>query len=309
MLAKGLFAALAFALLPTTTQAAPLEGTVKVDGSSTVFPITEAVAEEFMKVNPKVKVTVGVSGTGGGFKKFTVGETDINDASRPIKPEEVAAAQTNKIEFIELPVAYDGITIVVNPKNTWVKTLTIAQLKKLWEPESKVKTWKDLDPAWPDQAVKLYGPGPDSGTFDYFTEHVVGKSKSSRSDYTSSEDDNVLVNGIAGETNALGYFGYGYYVENQKKLKALPLDGGKGAIMASESTIRDASYPISRPVFICVSKKSAERPELDAFVKFYLTNAGKLSKEVGYTALPDTMYKDVQKRYESRKTGNWQASL
>ena len=301
-----LFAA---ALLPVAAQAAPLEGTIKIDGSSTVFPITEAVAEEFRNEQPKVKVTVGMSGTGGGFKKFTAGETDINDASRPIKPEEVAVAKQNKIDFIELPVAFDGITVIVNPKNTWAKTITMAQLKKLWDTGSTAKTWKDLDPSWPANPIKLYGPGTDSGTFEFFTEAVNGKSKQSRPDYTASEDDNVLVTGVAGDENALGYLGHGYYEENKSKLKALAIDAGKGAIEANDATISARAYALSRPLFIVVSTKAAAKPEVDAFVKFYLKNVGTLAHAVGYTALPKAMIDEATKRYEARKTGTWQASL
>lgn len=300
---------LLFAIASTAFAAgAPLQGTVKIDGSSTVFPITEAVAEEFQKSNPKVRVTAGVSGTGGGFKKFVSGEIDINDASRTIKPDEVAKAKENKVEFIELPVAFDGLSVVVNPKNTWVKSLTIAQLKAIWSPDSKVKSWKDVDPAFPDKPIKLYGPGADSGTFDYFTEEVVGKAKSSRSDFTASEDDNVLVKGIAGEEGALGYFGYAYYVANKGKIKHVAIDKGQGAVEADDATIESGKYPLSRPLFIVVSKKSAERPEVDAFVKFYLSNAKDVVKSVGYTQLPAKMTEDSLKRYTERKTGPWSAN-
>ncbi len=292
----------------TPTLAADLKGTVKVDGSSTVFPITEAMAEEFQKVNHGIKVTVGVSGTGGGYKKFTVGEIDVADASRSIKPDEQQKCKESNIEFMELPIAYDGITIVINPKNTFVNELTFDQLKKLWEPGSKVVTWKDLNAAWPDQKIKLYGPGSDSGTFDYFTEDVVGKAKASRSDYTSSEDDNVLVKGVEGDTYALGYFGYAYFKESKGKLKAVAIDHGKGATLPDDKAIASGSYPLSRPLFITVNKKSAERPEVDAFVKYYLSNAKELAHSVGYTSLPDAMYSQVMKRYEAKQVGTWQAS-
>jgi phosphate transport system substrate-binding protein len=297
------------ALITTGAHAADLTGNVRIDGSSTVFPVTEAVAEEFRNEAPKVKVTIGISGTGGGFKKFTAGETDISNASRPIKAEEIAKAKENKIDFIELPVAYDGLSIVVNPKNTWANSITIAQLKKLWEPGSTVKTWKDLDPTWPANPIKLYGPGTDSGTFDYFTEEVVGKARASRPDYTASEDDNVLVGGIAGDVNALGYFGFAYYSENKTKIKALQVDGGKGPITADDKTIENSTYPLSRPVFIVVSTKAAARPEVDAFIKFYLKNISTIAKDVGYTPLPKAMYDEALKRYETRKTGTWHASL
>jgi phosphate transport system substrate-binding protein len=288
--------------------AAELAGTVKIDGSSTVFPITEAMAEEFQKANPKVRVTAGVSGTGGGYKRFVVGETDLNDASRPITADEAAKAASHKIEFIELPIAYDGITVVVNPKNAFVKALTKEQLKKLWEPGSKVATWKDLDPSWPADKIKLYGPGADSGTFDYFTEEIVGKAKASRSDYTASEDDNTLVNGVAGDLNGLGYFGYAYYVENKTKLKAVGVDGGKGAKAPDDKSIEDGSYALARPIFIVVNKTAAQRPEVDAFVRFYLANAKEIVKSVGYTPLPAALLDDSVKRYEAKKTGAWQKS-
>jgi phosphate transport system substrate-binding protein len=279
--------------------------TIKIDGSSTVFPVTEAVAEEFRTSNSKVKITIGVSGTGGGFKKFANGEIDINNASRPFKDKEIAAAATKGINFFELPVAYDGLSIIVNKKNKFVDSLSIDQLKKIWEPGSKIKTWKDVNPAWPDKKIALYGPGPDSGTFDYFTEIVVGTARAMRSDFTSSEDDHVIVNGVTGDEFALGYLGFAYFQENSTKLKALSVDGGKGAIHGEDKTISDGTYPISRPLFIVISSKAAERQEVKDFVNFYLKNAAKLSKEVGYTALPSSMYDDAIKRFQSGKTGNW----
>jgi phosphate transport system substrate-binding protein len=302
---KHTFLLSALAALATTGHAAELSGSVRIDGSSTVFPITEAVAEEFQQQNRQVKVTVGVSGTGGGFKKLAAGETDINDASRPISADEAAKAKGNGIEVIELPVAYDGLTVVVHPKNDFVKSLSLEQLKKLWEPGSTVKTWKDLDPRWPAETIKLYGPGADSGTFDYFTETVVGKAKASRTDYTASEDDNTLVKGVSGDVNALGYFGYGYFVENKRRVAAVAIDGGKGAVVPSDTTIESASYPLSRFLFLCVSKQATARPELDAFVRFYLKNAKTLAHAVGYTPLPDALYTEALSRYDAKKTGNW----
>jgi phosphate transport system substrate-binding protein len=284
---------------------AALGGKIEIDGSSTVYPITEAVAEEFQGANPGVKVTVGISGTGGGFKRFTVGETDISDASRPIKSGEHDAAKAAGIGYIELPVAFDGLTVVVNPKNTWVDKLTVAELKKIWEPASKVKSWSDVRAGFPAKPIKLYGPGTDSGTFEYFTEAINGKAKESRADYTASEDDNVLVQGVAGDQYALGYFGLAYYEENAGKLKAVPIDNGKGAIMPSTRTVSNGTYaPLSRPLFIYVSAKSMGRPEVDAFVKFYLENAAELVKEVGYIPLPSTAYSAISKRYTSRKSGS-----
>lgn len=271
-----------------------LSGAVDIDGSSTVFPITEAVAEEFNKVYPDVKVTVGVSGTGGGFKRFCAGETAITNASRPIKADkEVPLCQENKVDYIELPVAYDGLSVIVNPKNTWVDHLTVVELNAIFKPGSTVKTWKDVRAAWPDQEIKLYSPGADSGTFDYFTEAVNGESQLSRNDtqLTFSEDDNTLVAGIAGDQYALGYFGFAYFEANKDKLKLVPIDGGAGPISPSTETINDGTYaPLSRPLYIYVSKTEMERPEVAEFTSFYITNAAALSAEVGYVALPQAMY-------------------
>src|SRR4030043_420143 len=251
--------------------------TIKIDGSSTVYPITEAVAEEFQKMKKgAVKVTVGISGTGGGFKKFSRGEIDISDASRPIVKKEMDACKEAGIEYIELPVAYDGLAVMVNPKNNWVTSMTVADLKKIWEPaaERKITKWNHVNPAWPDVPLKLYGPGVDSGTFDYFTEAIVGKSRSSRGDFTASEDDNVLVQGIASDRGGLGFFGYAYYAENPDKLKLVGIDAGKGAVLPSLQTVMDGTYaPLSRPIFIYFNKKSMERPEVKEFVEFYLKNA------------------------------------
>ncbi len=285
-------------------QAAPLSGTVKIDGSSTVFPITEAVAEEFQIQNPKVRVTVGISGTGGGFKKFYAGEIDISDASRPIAAAEMEAAAKNGIEYIELPVAYDGLSIVVNPKNDFASTLTVEELKKIWQPESTVKMWSDVRPGWPAKPINLYGAGHDSGTFDYFTEAIVGKAKSCRSDYTASEDDNVLVQGVEGDQNALGFFGYAYYAENKSRLKLISVDPGTGAVAPTEETIRNGAYaPLSRPIFIYVSTAAAQRPEIQSFVKFYIANAPTLVTEVGYVPLPTIVYELALARFEQRTAG------
>jgi phosphate transport system substrate-binding protein len=267
---------------------------VQIDGSSTVFPVTEAVAEEFQKAKKgKVKVTVGIAGTGGGFKKFCRGEIDISDASRPILKQEIEACKASGIEFFELPIAYDALTVIVNPKNEWVTTLTVADLKKMWEPsaQGKVTNWNQVRSEWPNAPLKLFGPGADSGTFDYFTEAIVGKAKSSRGDFTASEDDNVLVQGVANDRNALGYFGFAYYVENQKKLKGVPIDGGKGPVAPSAKTVEDGTYqPLSRPIFIYVSKKAIDKPEVREFVEFYLKNAPTLVKQVKYVALPQSAY-------------------
>ncbi len=285
---------------------------VKADGSSTVFPITEAVAEEFQKSNPGVRVTVGISGTGGGFKKFCAGETDISDASRPIKPSEVELCGKNGVEYIELPVAYDGLAIVVNPKNTWAEQITAEELKTMWAPEAqgKVTRWSQVRKGWPDQELLLFGPGVDSGTYDYFTEAIVRKEHSSRGDYTSSEDDNVIVQGVANDERALGFFGYAYYEENKDKLKVLPVDDGKkengdGPIAPSLDSVRGGTYqPLSRPIFIYVSKKAVVREEVANFVKFYLANSEKLVREVGYIPLPQRAYPLAQQRVDARVTGS-----
>lgn len=283
--------------------------TVRVDGSSTVFPITEAVAEEFQKKNPNIRVTVGISGTGGGFKKFSAGETDLNDASRPIKASEISMASENGIEFIELPVAFDGISVLVNPGNDFVDSLTVEELRKIWQPGSTVNKWNDIRANWADRSLNLYGPGTDSGTFDYFTEAINGKSQACRADFTASEDDNVLVQGIAGDPNALGFFGYAYYGENRSRLKAVLIDGGKGPVAPSEQSINDGSYePLSRPIFIYVSKKASERPDVASFVKFYLENAPTLVTEVGYVPLPGRVYQLALERFENRATGSLFAS-
>lgn len=300
-----LLLALASFLAAAPALAAALSGAVRMDGSSTVFPITEAVAEEFQKSHPKVRLTVGMSGTGGGLKKFAAGEVDLAAASRPVRVDEAAKAKASGIELMELPIAFDGLTVVVSPQNTFVTALTLAQLKKLWEPGSKVTTWKDLDPSWPAEPIKLYGPGSDSGTFEYFTEHVVGKAKASRHDYTASEDDNVLVSGVSGDRNALGYFGFGYYATNKTKLKAVALDGGQGPVLPDDGSITDRRYPLARPLFIVVSGKALERPEVEAFVRYYLSEGGDLAKSVGFTALPKGVTEDTLKRLDTRKMGSW----
>ncbi len=283
-----------------------LSGTVSVDGSSTVFPVTEAVAEEFGKVHPKVRVTVGISGTGGGFKKFCSGEIDINDASRHIKDKEIKVAKENGVEYIEIPVAYDGLSVVVNKKNDFIDYLTVDELNAIWKYGSTMKTWSDVRPNWPNQEIKLYGPGTDSGTFDYFKEAIIGKKNNIRSDFTKSEDDNVLVTGVAGSKYALGFFGYAYYAENKSKLKVVPIDGGNGAIAPTSKTINDGSYsPLSRPIFIYVNPESTKRPEVDAFVTFYLENAASLAGEVGYVGMPDSVTDRVKARYKNKEVGGW----
>ena len=271
---------------------------IKIDGSSTVFPVTEAVAEEFQKAQKgKIRVTVGISGTGGGFKKFCRGETDIQDASRPILKSEMEECRKNNITYVEMPVAYDALTVVINPKNTFLKGLTIAELKKIWEPaaQGKITHWNQVNPAWPNAPLKLFGAGADSGTFDYFTEAVTGKAKSSRGDFTASEDDNVLVQGVSRDVNALGFFGYAYFDENKDKLKAVPIswkDGDK-PVAPSVSTVLDGTYqPLSRPIFIYVSAGALKKAEVRQFVEFYNKNADKLVREVKYVPLPTAAYAD-----------------
>jgi len=270
------------------------------------------VSEEFGALNPGVRITVGISGTGGGFKKFCANETDISDASRPIKAVEVELCKTNKVDFVELPVAYDAVSVVVNPKNTWASTMTIAELKKIWEPEAqgKIMTWNQIRPEWPNKPITLFGPGVDSGTYDYFTEAVVGKEHSSRGDYTSSEDDNVLVQGVSSDINALGFFGLAYYVENTSKLKAIAIDdgndaNGKGGIMPSVDNVIKSTYqPLARPLFIYVKTNAMTRPEVQQFVRFYLQNGTDLSKQVGYVPLQGSIYALSQKRFDKGMTGS-----
>nr|WP_290670570.1 PstS family phosphate ABC transporter substrate-binding protein [Ardenticatena sp.] len=289
------------------TDGTGLSGSVLIDGSSTVFPVSEAVAEEFGLQNPDVRVSVGVSGTGGGFKKFCAGETDISDASRPIKQSEIEMCTENGIEFIELPVAFDGLTVVVNPQNDWATCMTVEDLKTIWEPSAQgvITKWSQVRPEWPDEPLSLYGPGTDSGTFDYFTDAIVGEEGASRGDYTASEDDNVLVQGVANDQYALGYFGFAYYVENQDKLKAVAIDGGDGCVEPSVETINNGTYqPLSRPIFIYVSTKALERPEVEAFVNFYLDNAAELAEEVGYVGLPERAYELAKERVAKRITGS-----
>jgi len=280
---------------------------VQIDGSSTVFPVTEAVAEEFQKVKKgKIKVTVGISGTGGGFKKFCRGETDISDASRPILKQEMEACKGAGVEYIELPVAFDALTVIVNPKNNWSPSMTVAELKKIWEPaaQGKITNWNQVRDKWPNAPLKLFGAGADSGTFDYFTEAIMGKAKSSRGDFTASEDDNVLVQGVANDVNALGFFGFAYYAENTGKLKAVAVDNGKGGVVPSEKTVLDGSYqPLSRPIYIYVNKKSLAKPEVKEFAEFYLQHAPKLVKEVKYVPLPEKVYTLGVSRVKSGKVG------
>ncbi len=278
----------------TSISIASAAETIKIDGSSTVYPITEAVAEDFQIAKKgKVRVTVGISGTGGGFKKFCRGEIDISDASRPIKQKEIDKCKKAGVEYVEMPVAFDALTVVINPKNNWSKTMTVAELKKMWEPaaQGKITKWNQINPTWPAEEFKLFGPGADSGTFDYFTEAVVKKSKSSRGDFTASEDDNVLVQGVKSDKNSLGYFGFAYYVENKKKLNAVAIDGGKGGVLPSAKTVANGTYaPLSRPIFIYVNIKSAKKPEVREFLDFYMKKGPALVKEVKYFPLSKEVY-------------------
>lgn len=284
-----------------------LSGQIRIDGSSTVYPISEAMAEEFRTEAPKVDITVGLSGTGGGFKKFGRGEIDINNASRPIKKEEMETAAANNIHFAEVTVAYDGLSVVVNPQNTWVNDITVAELKKIWEPEAqgKIKRWNQIRPDWPNEEIHLFGAGVESGTYDYFTEAIVGKSHSSRGDYTASEDDNVLVQGIQNDKFSLGFFGFAYYDQNKDKLKIVPVDdendeNGKGPIAPTIETVKDKSYaPLSRPLFIYVTSKAAARPEVQKFVDFYIDNAPVLTQEVGFIPLTDQEYKEQKEKFKA----------
>ena len=281
---------------------------IKIDGSSTVYPITEAVAEEFQK-ETGIKVTVGVSGTGGGFKKFCRGETVISGASRPIKASERKKCADAGISFIELPVAFDALTVVINPTNDWAKELTVEELKLAWEPEAqgKIMNWSQVRPGMPDQPLHLFGPGADSGTFDYFTESIIKKSKAIRGDFTASEDDNVLVTGVAGDKGGMGYFGLAYYLENKDKLTAVAVKNKDGKfVLPSRETVMDGSYnPLARPLFIYLNaNKSAFDPKVKKFVEYYLKNAGKMSSEVGYIPLTAEEYQAITNHYVKLKTGS-----
>lgn len=294
------------ALFATSTAAYAAEKIIKIDGSSTVYPITEAVAEEFQAAQ-KIKVTVGESGTGGGFKKFCRGETDISDASRPIQQKEIDACKEGGVQFIELPIAYDALTVVVNKNNNWVKSLSAEELKKIWEPGSKVKSWKEVNASFPDKPIGLYGPGTASGTFDYFSEAINGKAKAHRTDYTPSEDDNVLVQGVSSNPGGMAYFGFAYYEENKDKLTAVPISAKAGApaILPSAQAVMNGTYqPLSRPLFIYVNATSAAfKPEVKAFVNFYLENAPALVKEVKYVPLPAEDYAAVKTHFKAMKPG------
>ena len=280
-----------------------LSGVIEIDGSSTVGPISEAVAEEFSKVHPDVQVNVSISGTGGGFKRFTVGETDISNASRPIKESEAEQAHTNNVEYLELTVALDGLAVMVSRENTFVDCLTVEELNMIWKPGSEVNNWNQVRSSFPDERIRLYGPDTDSGTFDYFTDEINGDEGLSRDDYTASADDNVLVQGISGDTNALGYFGYAYYAQNADKMKVIGVDGGNGCVIPNDETVATGTYaPLSRPVFIYVNTENLKSStELQAFVDYYLENTGELAAQVGYTAL--TSYDSEKAKVRAVLTG------
>lgn len=283
----------------TTTDATALTGDIKIDGSSTVYPITEAVAEEFREEQPGVNVTVGVSGTGGGFKKFSRGETAISNASRPIKDKEKAACEENGISYVELEVAYDGLAVLVNKENTWVDHLTVEELKKIWEPAAQgvIMKWNQIRKEWPNEEIHLFGPGVASGTYDYFTDVINGEEGASRGDYTASEDDNVLVQGVSTDKLGLAFFGLAYYEENADKLKLVGVDGGEGVVLPSQETVANGTYkPLSRPIFIYVNNKATEKEEVVAFINFYLEIVPSISKEVGYVPIPnDILSKQIEK--------------
>jgi phosphate transport system substrate-binding protein len=305
VLAAIFCAAIPLALAPLTVQAQ----VVRIDGSSTVFPITEGIAEDFQKgQRGRIKVTVGISGTGGGFKKFCRGEVDIQNASRPIMEKEMGDCKAAGVAYVELPIAYDAVTVVINPRNNWLKSITVDELKAIWEPgaQGRMTRWRQVNPAWPDAPIKLFGAGADSGTFDYFTEAIVGRSKASRGDFTASEDDNVLVQGVAQDVNALGYFGYAYFAENQRRVKALPIatKAGSPAVGPSEQTVMDGSYqPLSRPILIYISVKALARPEVRQFAEFFLQNTARIAREVKYVPLSDGNYKQLLEHLAQPKVG------
>lgn len=300
--ALGALAAVASVAAVSSASAseAKLKGTITADGSSTVGPYVIAAAEEFQKKEKDVRITVGISGTGGGFERFCRGETDISNASRPIKQAtEAKACRERGIRYVAFAVANDGISIVVNKQNTWASCLTTAELKKIWEPGSKVSSWRDIRPSFPDVKLKLFGPGTDSGTFDFFTEHIVGKSRASRSDYAASEDDNILVQGVSGDKGGLGYFGLSYYEENKDKLKVLRIDGGKGCVAPSAATVQSRSYPISRPIFVYIKLTSFKRPEVQAFIKYILDNEVAIAKKARFVSLTPAQLRNARRQFRN----------
>ena len=289
------YAALAAANADTTKK---LKGSISADGSSTVGPYTTAAAELFRRKNPDVRVTVGISGTGGGFQRFCNGETDLSDASRPMKASEIQACQKNGIRWVAFTVANDGITLVVNKQNTWATCLTVAQLKKIWEPGSKVDNWNEVDSRFPSQKLKLFGPGTDSGTFDFFTEKINGKSRASRSDYSATENDNIIVEGVSGEKGALGYFGLSYFEANQKKLRAVKIDGGHGCVAPSKKTVQTNAYkPLSRPLFIYAKRTSFQRAEVRGFIGFILNNERLIAQRARFVSLTNKQLRNSREHY------------
>lgn len=308
--ALSLPVALPLAMLLGAALAAPIQAQViRIDGSSTVYPVTEGVAEDFQKAQKgRIKVTVGISGTGGGFKRFCRGEVDIQSASRPIQEKEMADCRAAGVAYVELPIAFDAITVVVHPRNNWLKSITVDELKAIWAPEAqgRINRWRQVNPSWPDAPIKLFGAGADSGTFDYFTEAIVGRSKASRGDFTASEDDNVLVQGVAQDVNALGYFGFAYYAENQRRVKALPISpgGGKPAVAPTEQTVMAGTYqPLSRPIMIYVSAKALGRAEVRQFAQYYIENTARIAREVKYIPLETAQYKVLLEHLAQPKLG------
>lgn len=298
-----LFAFILFMACNSQTKTKPkeLSGVIKIDGSSTVFPITESITKEFRKLQPNVKINVGISGTGGGFRKFSRGESDISDASRSIKPREIELCKENNLQYIDLKIAYDGLAIIVNHHNNWVNDITLEELKMIWEPgaQGKIMKWSQIRPEWPDEEIHLFGPGIASGTYDFFTEAVIGKSGYSRGDFTASEDDNVLVEGIAGDRLGLGFFGLAFFEENQDKLKLVPVNTGNGPISPDSETVSNGTYALSRPLFLYINDKSAARDEIQEYIKFYLKHASKTSGNVGYVPLPQIEYTQQSEKFDS----------
>ena len=288
------FAIIAVACGSDASDSQGLSGTIQIDGSSTVFPVTQAVAEEFRADgNNGVQIPIAISGTGGGFRRFVTGETAISNASRPMRESEIQTANDNGIEYLELRVALDGLSVVVHPDNDFVDCLTTDELNLIWGPGSDIDNWNKIRPEFPDQRIRLYGPGTDSGTFDYFTDEINGEEGATRPDYTASEDDNVLVQGISGDRGSLGYFGYAYYIENTDRLKVVAVDEGEGCVSPTEETINSGTYsPLSRPLFIYVNVAELQKPEVKAFIEYYMENAAELAVEVGYVALPDNVYQE-----------------
>ncbi|MDZ7692846.1 MAG: PstS family phosphate ABC transporter substrate-binding protein [Balneolaceae bacterium] len=297
------FLFIGFSLVLSSCGSGGPDNEVQIDGSSTVFPLTEAVAEEYRDVAPDVRVTIGQSGTGGGFQKFIRGDIDINNASREIQQSEAEVAEKNGIEYIELSVAFDGLSVVVHPENDWVDYLTVEELKTIWEPDAQgnIMRWSDVRDEWPDEPLNLYGAGTASGTYDYFTEAIVGESGASRGDFTASEDDNVLVQGVSTDENALGFFGLAYFQENSDKLKVVPIkDGDKDPVEPTVQAVADNEYtPLSRPLFIYVTKDAAQRPNPRNFVNFYLDNVKNVARDVGYVAMPDSLYQREKEKFKA----------